>query len=230
MDGIRPYGDSSFPQLTPASAMPEYLPEEPLNQPGVNTPGGAVGSRGPTGPVGPTGPQGPRGSKGSNAGSRGPTGPTGPIGPSGPRGTIGPIGPTGPKGSVIQTILGNIAWTCIEGARPLLEETMRFYSGEWFFLPPEFQASIAPESHFIKSVVPEIPVKFGARIARLGGELAVRVEADADCYCNVTFAGINRRFPDWHWPRFSDKQRRNSEQMWSNEWIEKPLEENATLV
>jgi hypothetical protein len=227
-----------------------------LSQEAGRTKPGPTGNRGPTGNQGPTGNKGPTGNTG-NQGSTGPagtvpgpTGNKGPAGDPGPPGTVpGPTGnqgPTGPKGSVIRTERGNIAFSCLEGAQPMIFDIYRTRGESTLDLRPDFVASAVPGSLFVFSAVADVPCTVGCRVegaqvmVRVGcgphersapdsGEAAglpVPVQAQSSLESNeltqpgvtVTVAGVHRHFPDWDMPHRSDAEAQRSWDFFNGEY------------
>ncbi|MEP6671713.1 MAG: hypothetical protein ABJF10_21310 [Chthoniobacter sp.] len=150
---------------------------------------------------------------------------TGPKGDKGDNGAPGSRGSAGPKDSIIWTERGNIAFSCFEGARPMVFDvyqvetiSQRVLSDDFegqLALRPDFVASAVPESLFVFSVAPDYPSPFACRIREnhvcvLTKERAARV--------TVVVAGIHRDFPDWDMPHKTDAQREKSRAFWGQEW------------
>lgn len=171
------------------------------------------GLAGPTGQVGPagghgvTGPQGPTG----RDGGQGPTGPLGATGPTGSTGQTGPTGGTGPKGSVINTPIGNVVFSCFEGAQPMLFDIYAGRVGDRVPLRDRFSASLVDNSVFAFSVVPP---SLGAEV--VDGEL--KMDGPAGTPFLAVVAGVNRHFPDWDMPLKTDEEAKRSKDFFAREW------------
>lgn len=202
--------------------------------PGPTGAGGAAGHTGPTGAPGPPGGPGSKGPPGT-LGHTGPTGPTGdggPAGPIGPTGAPGSTGPAGAKGSVITVVLDgqptNVAFACLEGARPWLMDFMLVRIDHHTQLRREFLAALVPGSAFVFSLHPNYgaPADYGAEIdgdcVRVTGPRVVFVQETGVPFHNalVGIAGINKYFPNWNMPRKTDEERRRSQSFWNQEWTE----------
>ena len=175
--------------------------------PGAQNPpvGPLTGPFGPPGPTG-TGP-GPSGSKGPPGTSvPGPRGSTGPTGPGGKFGSEGYPGPRGPKGSVIQTKLGNVLFSCVEAPRPTFIDVLHG-CGE-VRVRDKFLAAIEPDSLFILSTYPPVGVRME------GGMLTV----ESGTPVRVVVAGIRRDFCQWDMPLVSDERREHSQRFWGREY------------
>lgn len=201
----QPIVDQEAP-LAPAVAPPP--------SPGDSSPGPA-GPSGPTGQAGQTGHTGPTGA----VGGIGPTGPTGKIGPTGVVGATGHtgpgggLGPTGPKGSIIKTPLGNLVFSCFEGARPMIFDVLRGTRGE-VPMRPGFIASGVPGSQFVFSVVPDTDTPFGALV--IGKSVLLRCALAVPC--TIVVAAVHKNFPDWDMPKKSDAALKHSKEFWAGEW------------
>lgn len=162
---------------------------------------------------------GASGASGYIKGKTGPTGLTGVTGPTGealaggpgPQGPSGLPGPTGAKDSIVRSHLGNVAFSPIEGARPLFFDVYRDEGDRNFELREKFVASVVDGSLFIFSITRAKAVPIRARIE--GKTLIVK------CAQGVRFvvvaAGIRRDFPDWNMPFVTDEQAQQSYDFWA---------------
>lgn len=176
----------------------------PLGGPGATGPAGDTGAPGNAGPGGPNGPPGPTGT---------PSVFPGPPGPPGPSGGIGPTGPPGPKDSIVETTIGNIGFSCLEGARPYLFDVLTMGAGQQS-LRIGFRASVVPGSLEIMSAVTDALTECRVWLE----DSVVRMKAPAGVRCQVVICGINRHFPSWDMPLKTDAERDCSWRFWSQEY------------
>lgn len=201
-------------QTGPTGPTGHIGPTGPTGHLGPTGPTGHLGPTGSTGHLGATGPTGHTGAIGPTGPSNGPPGPTGPMGPAGNDGTPGPTGPTGAKSSIIKTERGNIAFSCFEGARPMLFDVYHGAIGDAVPLRPDFVASVVPGSLFVFSLVTSSAMPVGGRVA----DGLLLTEGVRRVAFTAVVAGIHRHFPDWDLPRKSDAEREHSWAWWAQEW------------
>jgi len=143
------------------------------------------------------------------------TGPTGSprTGPQGRSGGIGPTGATGPKMSIVQTVLGNVAFSPMEGAEPTIFDVYRVLSPSVVKLREKFVFSALKGSLELFSVVSN---RAGVINAEMDGEQVIVSGLDG-AQVTIVVSGTHRRFPNVDMPLVSDIDEARSRRFWAGE-------------